>query len=181
MTITQAEAQQALADIASTEIRGRTERAYRASSDILFLWGLVWIVAYSATGLLPPVQWGYVWVPADLIGIAGTIYLSRRAGRSERGSRAAIIAVAAFAFIGALFAIDPPHTQTQFEAVPPLMVAFLYILLGAIGLRRFIAIGAVLGVATVLGFFAAPQFFGFWMAAVGGGALLLSGVWLRQG
>jgi hypothetical protein len=62
----------------------------------------------------------------------------------------------------------------------PLVIAATYVGLGiAVGRRRAFT-GIALGVLTLVGFFALPSIFMLWMAAVGGGALVLGGLWLRQ-
>ena len=45
---------------------------------------------------------------------------------------------------------------------------------------RYTAIGIGIAVLTLVGFFLLPMHFLLWMAGVGGGALILTGLWLRR-
>jgi hypothetical protein len=45
---------------------------------------------------------------------------------------------------------------------------------------RFLYAGIALGALTLIGWFWLPHYFLPWMAAVGGGALILTGFWLRK-
>ena len=180
MPITRADAQQALADIHKTETRGIDAKSYRAGGSALILWGGVWLAAYTATGLLPAQDWWIAWVPGNLAGALGTFALYRNKPPGKRSPAYWAIPLAAICLLTALTLIAPPHTAQQAEALPALIVAFLYMVLGSIRLPRYIAIGATLFAATLLGFYALPHLFAFWMAAIGGGALALGGVWLRR-
>jgi hypothetical protein len=180
MAITQADAARALADIERTEARGRDANCYRGSSATLILWGAVWMVAYTANGLLPPDQWPLVWIPANLIGLAGTLYLCRTARPTKTPGTTTLVVLAGVLFITALYLVDPPHSAAQGQVLPPLLIAFIYTVLGANRLRRFCLIGAGLFAATLFGFFVLPHIFAFWMAATGSLALISSGLWLRS-
>ena len=41
-------------------------------------------------------------------------------------------------------------------------------------------LAALIAVLTLIGFFYLPVYFGLWMAVVGGGGLILGGLWLRS-
>ena len=62
----------------------------------------------------------------------------------------------------------------------PLMFAGIYLAVGVFAGTRFAVCGAILAIATAVGFFIAGDLFGLWMAAAGGGVLLLTGFWLRR-
>ena len=65
-------------------------------------------------------------------------------------------------------------------AIAPLVVAMFYALLGVWKGVRFLVAGAALAALTLGGMFWLPQYFLLWMAAVGGGSLVLVGLWLRK-
>ncbi len=55
-----------------------------------------------------------------------------------------------------------------------------YVVMG-LWLDRFLTwLGAAVTVATVIGFLFAPHYFFLWTAAAGGGALVISGVFIRR-
>jgi hypothetical protein len=103
---------------------------------------------------------------------------------TTRGSAAglrvfAAITATAFAFVVGTIAVMAPVSGRQVDAFIPLVVAAGYGLTGIwLGLR-FVAAGAAVAALTLGGFFLLPAHFDLWMAAVGGGGLILAGVWFR--
>ena len=62
----------------------------------------------------------------------------------------------------------------------PMVVATIYAVFGIWKGLRFLFAGIAVAALTLIGFFFLPQYFLLWMAAVGGGSLMLVGVWLRK-
>ena len=63
--------------------------------------------------------------------------------------------------------------------VVSLIVALFYFLGGLWIGSRLAVTGLALAVLTLVGYYLFPAYFLLWMAVVGGGALILAGVWLR--
>jgi hypothetical protein len=181
VVITRSDAESALADIRQTEVRLQNATCYHAGANALILWGVIWAAAYTAGGLLPPDHWWYGWLPGNIVGALGTAWLFRPSARNPGKGKGNtwIILAAALCFVSALYSTNPPHSAHQAEAIPAYILALLYMTLGAGRLSRYAAIGAVLFAATLLGYFALPSIMPFWMAAAGGGALILGGLWLK--
>jgi hypothetical protein len=112
-----------------------------------------------------------------LATIAWTVmHPSRRNSRSWR-----IFGVFAvlWIFSYALFAVFPP-SPLKIAAYWPLVFSALYCGTGLwLGLRYLLA-GLFLAAATLGGYFLLREHFYLWMAAAGGGTLLVTGFWLRQ-
>ncbi len=72
-----------------------------------------------------------------------------------------------------------PHGMAMGAFVPMLIAAF-YTIVGMWAGWRFSAIGIGLAVLTMAGFFLLNAHFLLWMAVVGGGALIVTGLWLRS-
>ena len=66
------------------------------------------------------------------------------------------------------------------ETIPGLVAGVIYTLIGVWRMTRYVWIGVSLFAATLVGFFWFPMWLAFWMAAAGGGALILGGLWLRR-
>ncbi len=77
--------------------------------------------------------------------------------------------------------LPPLKTDAQFGAFFPILVGLYYALIG-IWTRgvRMIVLSVALGVLTLFGFFHIQHDFELWMAGVGGGGLILGGLWLRS-
>lgn len=197
MALSSDEAAAALRDIGQAQTRSSRAYGYQQASPILILWGVLWAIGYGLTDAIPHRALP-IWIAVDAIGIATSIAIGiRSCARSDRagnpaiepdrtapsatprwGFRAALLT--AFAFIAAAIAVMSPVSGRQIGAFFPLVIAASYALAGIwIGLR-FVVTGAAIAGLTLIGFFSLPTHFFLWMAGVGGGALVLAGVWLRR-
>jgi hypothetical protein len=184
MSISRTEAEEALSEIERTAGRSQVLRGYRVGGPILMLWGAIWVVGYVAMGLLPNQKWGLVWLPLDIIGLALTIMMSAKAPggvkSADRWRRLAGIA-AIVAFVGAVFAVFQATSPGPYLAFPGLLVGVIYAMVGVLRtMPRYLWIGAAVFVATLVGFFGFPMWLAYWMAATGGGGLIVGGLWLRS-
>lgn len=184
MSLSRTEAASALADIEHATGVSQTLRTYRISGPILILWGMIWAAGFAAMGLLPGKDWGLIWLPLDAVGIAGSTIIASRlrrstgAGRQWRGVAAACAFVV---FLLTTYVVFQPAEPAMYMAFPGLVCALAYGVFGLIGpAMRFTWIGAGMFVATLVGFYAFQPWFAWWMAGVGGGGLVLGGLWLRS-
>lgn len=183
MNITPTEAADALRDIDATAQRSREFKGYRIAAPYFFLWGAIWIVGYGATGISP--GYGVVWLPLTVIGMAASAFVgwrNRKQGSAGKayGQRMWLSFVAVAVFITATYAILAPHDMNQTNAFPALVTGMAYAIAGIWSSRRYLWLGAAIVAATMLGFIYLAPWFSFWMAAVGGGGLILTGFWMRQ-
>lgn len=175
------QAADALHAIEDTQRRSAVTYGYRRTSPYLFLWGAIWIVGYTGVYLRP--HWWALWPTLIVLGIAGSFLAggsSSAKGSHAEGLRYGATAVILFLFFWATFAILPPKTGVEVGAFLPIFVGLGYALYGIWALApRILVLGLALGVLTVGGYFYLPAYFLLWMAALGGGGLILGGVWLR--
>ncbi len=183
MNLSPTEAADALRDIDATAARSREFKGYRIAAPHFFLWGAIWILGYGATGVSQDA--GRLWLPLTIIGMAGSAYIGWRnrttAGAGKvYGQRMWMTFVAFAVFIAATYAILPPHSVDQMNAFPALLTGLAYTMAGIWASRRYLWLGAGVIAATMLGFIYLTPWFAFWMAAVGGGGLILTGIWMRK-
>jgi hypothetical protein len=187
MPISPGEAAAALTEVAETQARSSRAWAYQQASLPLFLWGVIWAAGYGLMGVLAPDDWWKIWLPGDVVGFGGTLFLlargrtaARRAGSGPLVLRfLALLVVMALFFAAARVAFQPASMKLV-EAFPAFVVGLMYVLIGTFGLARYIAVGAAMfalgGAAAVF-----PQALTmFWMAAAGGAVLILGGLWMRR-
>jgi len=181
MQMSRDEAVQHLRDIETTQGRSAKAYGYTAAAPFLILWGAIWAVGYTATELWPMTA-GQVWSVLGLGGGVASAVLGVRRGRSQPWASWRIFAawLSGGAFFVALFAVLQPVSSNQIGAIVPLFVALAYVLLGLWMGTRFVVAGIVIGALTTGGFFYLPAHFALWMAVVGGGALILAGLWMRR-
>jgi hypothetical protein len=182
MTIRADEAADALAAAEAAAGRSTAAHGYRIASGHLFVWGAVWIVANLACQV--SLHLGQIaWTAGALAGIVGSTIIGRRqslGGQTGGGVRSLVIAAALGGFGFSVQMIAPPLSFAQTNAVACLAVGAVYMGMGASMGLRLSAVGAALMAATVAGWLLAPAWFFAWIAAAGGGALILGGFWFRK-
>lgn len=178
MPLPSEEAAKALEAVEVAQTRSLTLFHSRLMGAYALIWGPLWIIGYTAYALrlefTRPLWWG-IWV----IGFAlPAIYMFlRRKHAADLRVAGAILSGLIFGHaILRLF----PSTPQQTALFWPLLVALSHVLLGLWLGRRFVWTGVLLAVLTILGYTQFPNYFGFWMAFVGGGSLILIGLWLRR-
>lgn len=182
MKLSPEQAAAALQDVNRVSSRSADLYEYQQASPYLILWGIVWAIGYSLSDFFPT-RMAMIWLVADSIGVIGSILIARsNAKTSERDDewRHAAAGLTLGGFIAATFSIMPPHSGDQVSAFIPLVIATMYILIGIWNGMRLVITGIAVAMLTLLGFFFLPAHFNLWMAGVGGGALVLAGIWLRR-
>jgi hypothetical protein len=185
MPMSTQEAADALQDIARTQQRASIFRGYERGAPHLILWGLIWVLGYGICDLAPAMA-NPAWLVLDVAGMTGSYLIGRAAvaGKSGvatgYGARFAALGLTALAFIAATYYIMRPNESAQFGAYPALFVALIYSVIGIWRGSRWAIAGIALGVCTVAGYAFFKEHFMLWMAVVGGGTLILTGLWLRR-
>lgn len=177
MPLSPQDASAALRDIAQAEARSTTLRDYQHAAPHLIVWGVLWAVGYGLTNFFPA-HGNAIWAVVIPIGVLADLAAMR--GARPGTWRYLAASAAAFAFIAALFAVMAPVSGRQVAAAIPLFVALMYVLRGIWAGPRYVVAGVAIAALTLAGFFLLSAHFLLWMAAVGGGALILAGLWLRR-
>ena len=185
MTLTRNDAATALHDVHSASRHSITLFQYGLASPFLLLWGVLWIVA-GAAGAVSPHNAGIGWLVVDIVGFAGTGVLiavqSRRyaegTGRTRLFRCIATGAVLA-AFVALTISVVAPVSDAEVLTFITLVVAAAYAIAGCWTGGRYALVGGVLaGVAGGL-FHLAPDLVPLVVPFVGGGTLILGGLWMR--
>ena len=187
MAISRAEAADALREVDQATARTQEMRAYRYASPHLILWGLLWAVGYGLSGLVRPDQWGLVWLPVDAVGVLGSIMIGFRSRTATAGrggypeaGKLAITLLFVGLFMAAVFVVFAPARPEPYLVFPGLLLGLIYVVAGIWKMQRLAWIGAAVFGLTLAGFAFLAPWLSFWMAAVGGGALVIGGLRLRK-
>lgn len=174
MTESQRDAQQALRMVAQSRRRADEFRNYAEAGPPLIAWGLVWI-AGNLTAQFAPASANLVWPVAIAGAVLFTVVKSRR-----RGDGRIIASIATmFGFAVLSLAMIGGDARIQ-NALVVLIVAASYIVIGIWWGMRLVWLGLAVAVAATLGWFVFPEWLYLWLGLGGGGALLVSGLWLRR-
>lgn len=179
MPLSKDEAAERLKEVEATGAQSARLFHYSAAAPYFVLWGFVWVGGY-AFGALQPELRNVGWMLGIAVGTIGSALLGRRwrgAGSGYGRSIAISIVIAVFFVLVATMAQLKPR---QMDAFVPLVFASAYVIAGIWAGMRYVVCGLVVAAATVGGYYFAGNAFGLWMAVVGGGTLLLTGLWMRR-
>lgn len=188
MQISQSDAAGALRDVESAQSRSAEVRGYHRASPYLIGWGVIWAIGYTLMAQRPVAEWGLIWLPLDLVGITGCIALGLRDRRSNSarsmnpGTTWRALAGGLFVamFVVATLAIFKPMSLAPAIVFPGMVAGTVYVAIGIFVMPRIALIGFAMFALSLIGFFFLPNALLYWMAAVGGGGLVLGGLWLRS-
>jgi hypothetical protein len=190
MNIGKDEAALALAAIDNAGARSAQLQRYRRFAPFLILWGVIWLLANSASDLAP-VHSGVVWPTLTLLGAAASFWLGRRqhaatsaskipGTRLDQGWRWLLCFVVMIAFQVAAIAVLPPADDRQQDTFFSMFWTFLYMAVGAWTGWRLFAVGLGATLLILLGYYDVHSHYFLYMGCVSGGALIAGGLWLRR-
>ncbi|MEY4964503.1 MAG: hypothetical protein RL274_86 [Pseudomonadota bacterium] len=175
------QAANALKEADATERCSFEAYSYSMAAPYCFIWGLVWLLGYGAEALLPREHPAWMWMVISMAGALASVLIGRRQNARRPGKSWRMGALFAIHWIFSFFLFTIWHpTDIQPAAYLPLLFAAIYTAIGLwLGLRN-ILVGVFMGVSTLVAYFYLREYFFHWMALVGGGSLLLTGLWMRK-
>jgi hypothetical protein len=178
------EAARALNDIEQIVRRVRQSRIYDLASQVMIAAGVLVLAGNIAT-FLTPRHSSYIWITVNVLNVAIVAALSTMGGK-QVGVRAFDFRVLAAFLLFYAFGIFCSGILGHFEpremgAFWPIYFMLFYCLAGLWFGLAFIAMGLAIIALTLIGYFFVGGFaFLLWMAAVNGGGLIVSGLWMRR-
>lgn len=178
------EAAQALSDIKDIVQRLRQSHIYDIASQIMIAAGVLVLAANVANFLVPRYS-ALIWISVNVLNVAIAAALSTM-GAGKTGVKTfdhrVLAAFLMFYAFGLLCCDVLGHFgPRELGAFWPIYFMLFYCLAGLWFGLAFIAMGLSVIVLTLIGyFFVEGSAFLLWMAAVNGGGLILSGLWMRR-
>jgi hypothetical protein len=178
------EAAQALNDIQDIVQRVRQSRVYDVASQIMIAAGALVLVGNLAN-FAAPSRAAIIWIAVNVLTVASAAALSTM-GAKTPGVQAfdvrVLVAFLLFYGFGILCSVVLGHFgPRELGAFWTMYFMLFYCMAGLWFGRAFTAIGLAIIVLTLIGyFFVQGAAFLLWMAAVNGGGLILSGLWMRR-
>jgi hypothetical protein len=155
----------------------------RAGMGYMFIiWGIVWLVGFLGSHFLGDAQ-GYLWLVLDVFGIVGTavvILKSSRQVRTKHGKRIGILWLMIFMYGGLLFWITGPIEGNDYLLFITILVALAYVIMGLWFSPPLLYIGLCITALAIVGWQLIPAYLGIWLALVGGGGLIISGIFVLR-
>ena len=197
MKIEKAEARATLDEIDSLINATKQRIAHGPTGPILVVWGIVWSVVFLGTHFYPQ---SVSWLPpiGCLVGFAsmwvfkGSPQIETKGGLGSQGARIryAWLVLCAFSFLWILILhpLRPPSSSVPetIDIINRTLAFFAsigmfgYVVAGLWLGRFWITLGLSVTLLIAVGLFALPQWFLLWMAVVGGGSLMFSGLMIKR-
>lgn len=183
MSLSSQEAQASLTEAENARRRSAELYGYRKASPHLIMWGIIWVIGYSGTALFNPYT-NWIWGVLMIAGIAGDAVINGITRRAAHSSgpyawRLAAIMVIAVFFVFATYAIMWPVHGRQLAAYPVLITGTVYAGVGLWAGLRYVLTGVAVVALALIGFYYVQPIL-YWMAFVGGGSMILAGIWFSR-
>ena len=186
MNISPSEAEETLAAIQTMTQKTRRSIASGSAYISLIITGIVWLIGFSATQFLtaPLIVW--IWVVTSIVGSALATFMGIRTGRRVRiassavtGKRIAIFWGLLTLFAAAIIAVARPTEGKQIT-----LLIILLAMIGQMGMGLLLSFSATwwtvpVAAVALIGYFFVPNWFYLWMGLLGGGTMIILGLYIR--
>jgi hypothetical protein len=164
--------------------RASRQAIARAGTGYLFIvWGVVWLVGYLGSQLLPGPASGYLWLVLDTIGIVGSVIAILRHGRrvrSEQTWRLGAFWILLLLHGSLMMWVVWPLSSERYILFVTLLVSMGYSLIGLWISMPLAVIGMAISILAIIGWLLIPALLGYWLAIVGGGGLIAAGIYVLK-
>lgn len=181
MDISAQEAEQSLEAI--DQVRSQVQRMVAQSAGYLILWGMVWMVGFLGSAFLAAEVANWLWLASIAVGAVGSWILGYRTGvrvRSRVGLRIPLFWLTLFLY-GALWIwLAQPIDANRYSLLIVTISMFGYVAMGLWLGGRVAYVGLLVTLLAIAGYLLVPAYFNLWMALLGGGTLIGSGLYARR-
>ena len=188
MNVSQEEARASLSTIRDASVQTRRAVTSAYANPLLILWGTLWIIAFTATHFY--ISYAYhIFTAMAVVGSMVTaiicrLFYSRAPFRDDPsellGWRIAGLWILLFVYIIIWLFLFAPFSGMQCNAFISTAGMFAYVVMGLWFKSTFmIVLGLAMTGGTLVGFFLLTSYYCLWMAIMGGGTLLGTGLYLR--
>ena len=183
MEVTRDEAQESLAAV--QQVMAQTRRAIAGGGAFyMIIWGVVWFLGFLASQYIHTILLGWIWLALDTAGGFATWWIGRQMDRRVRtpfGSRLGWFWIALIGYTILWIGIAWPLEPTRAALMVSTTAMFGYVVMGLwLGTAAVAGVGLAVTALALLGFFLLPTYFALWMAFLGGGALIGSGLYISR-
>jgi hypothetical protein len=187
MNISPNEAEEALAAIQTMAQKTRHSIAGGGASISLIITGIVWLIGFTATQFLTGPIVASIWIGISILGSTLATILGIQAGRRVRSASSAVTGkrIALFWVFLVLFAIAALAVARPTDGKQLTMLIILFAMIGQMGMGLLLSFSATWWTVPVValalaGYFLVPAWFYLWMALLGGGVMIVLGLYIRS-
>lgn len=186
MTISPSEAEEALAAIESIAQKTRRSIAGGSAYISLIITGIVWVVGFTATQFLTGSIVATIWIVSSILGSIAATVMGIRAGQRVRSASARVTGkrVATFWILLSLFSLGALAVAQPADGKQLTMLIILFAMIGQMGMGLLLSFSVTwwtvpVVALTLIGYFFFPEIYYLWMALIGGGTMILLGLYIR--
>jgi hypothetical protein len=186
MNISPSEAEDALAAIETMAQKTRHSIAGGGTYITLVVTGIIWFVGFMCQQFLPDEIAGYIWAGLSILGGTLGTALGFRMGRHVRSPSTVptIKRIGLFWLLLILYAIAALAIAQPAYGKQLTVLIVLFIMVGQLAMGLLFSFSSVWWVLpitalTLVGYFLLPSIFYLWMAILGGGGMILLGLYIR--
>jgi hypothetical protein len=189
MNVSQEEAQASLSAI--RDVRIQTQRAATSTyaSPMMILWGILWIITFTATHFYIEHAY-YIFTAMNVVGIAVSVIIFYQLFHSKPpfredpsehiGWRIAAFWILLYVYVIIWLFLLAPFSGRQCNAFISTAGMFACVVMGLwFGSTFMVMLGLAMTGVTLAGFYLLTSYYCLWMAVMGGGTLLGTGLYIR--
>ncbi len=182
-----AEAEEALAAIQTMAQKTRQSIASSGMYVTLIVTGIVWMIGFICTHYLPKEIVGYIWATLSIIGGILATILGIRMGKRVRSPATTPTAkrVILFWLFLLVYGVTIIYIAHPTDGKQATLFVILFIMLGQLAMGMLFSFSSVwwalpITVLALVGYFLLPAIFYLWMAVLGGGGMILLGLYIHS-
>jgi uncharacterized membrane protein len=186
MNVSPTEAEEALAATKKMMQKTRHSIASTGTYITLIVTGIVWLVGFMCTQFLSGAIVGYIWTGLSLLGGAVGTILGFRMGQRVRSPSTATTAkrIGLFWLFLALFCIATIAVAWPLDGKQATVFIVLFILVGQLATGLMFPFASdwwplPIAALVLIGYFLLPDIFYLWMSLLGGGGMIVLGLYIR--
>lgn len=189
MNVSQEDARASLSTIQGVRIQTKKAAISAFANPLLILWGILWIIAFTATHF--NIEYGgHIFKAMSVVGSVGTaiifyqLFHSKAPFRDDPsehlGWRIAALWILLYVYTTIWLFLLTPFNGMQCNAFLSTAAMFAFVVMGLWFHSTFMVIlGLALTGITLMGFYLLTSYYCLWMAIMGGGSLLGTGLYIR--
>ncbi len=187
MNISATEAEEALAAVQIVMQKTRHSIASSGAHITLITTGIVWLVGYMCTQFLQGEIIGYIWIGLSILGGALATALGIRMGRRVRSPSTAATAkrMGLFWLLLVFYGVAAIFIARPTDGKQVTMFVILFIMVGQLAMGLLFSFSSVwwalpITALALIGYFLLPGIFYLWMSLLGGGGMIVLGLYIRS-
>ena len=186
MDVSPSEAQEALAAIQTMAHKTRRSIASSGAYITLIVTGIVWLIGFTCTQFLMGEIVAYIWIGLSILGGALGTVLGFRMGKRVRSPSTVPTAkrIGLFWLLLAFYGIATVAIARPTDGKQVTILVILFIMLGQLAMGLLFSFSSVwwalpITALALVGYFWLPGVFYLWMAILGGGGMIVLGLYIR--